>query len=1222
MKTIQRFAFMLVAMICSLTAFGQSVESSQSQVVKNDFKQLNEAQAAPQEMLMPIDETIVAAPAQQSKMRKAEGDPVAVTPPEGMTTTEMSLSMNKPGYPIQFYTVNVGVSGDDVYIQGFVSELPSAWMKGTKSTTDGTVTVTFQSGQYLGTDDSDPNNVKPYYVGGMSSSAADLETFTMTYDEAENKYSGNGYVAVSKTPTGVWSNRHYYTYYIYIYPKETLTEPPAGIEPETWKFTASVYYQQQWTSYANEEAKIVFDGNDVYMQGITDINPTAWLKGTKDENGNIVIANGQFLGLSGSSPVYVGGYASSYGHDIIFNYDGKANYISDKMMVFNGKKNSLSFFKYASAGASFSQEVDELVTVPENLEIEYYKFLYKSTYDGAERDKEYDVAIGFDGNDVYMKGVWNALPDVWIKGELNGETITFANKQYLGSYGSYENIYYMPFTVDEEGVGVFADKIEFTYNADEKWLESTGNFAITISKTAFSYFLRAYIPRYEVKPNPAAVPADPTISSFSEGVLVFNVPTTGTQGEELITGELAYKVYSDIEHEVEVVEFLPEYYTALTEPMTVIPYDFTDYATIGKNNAGNNVIIFKHDFEAYNRIGVQSIYTGGNETNESEIIWLDIKDYLTGYAGWVASEQGLDNAADLTSYTIDEGYTLTFAKGEGNNNPKYYDSGQNARVYKNNTFTIEGEKIIKVKINYTPNYGGVVESTPEGITQEDVDNRWVWEGKANKIDFINVSNASNLQLRINSIEVFYDLTQPIDVMTITPEEGVVEELNELQLTFGDFTADCKQDAGLVTVLKEGETEPVTQGALSMSDDNKTVIITLDTKITDAGNYTLTIPAGAIVANNLEMPELTFSYVIEDNPYKLVELPVGVTPEEWFGRGDFWTYSGGWTSEDIEKSEYKYQVAFDGNDVYIQGIDVYNPESWIKGTMTGTTVDFISGQFTGKQTNSSGEESIFYVVGSESVSPFGIKDFAFTYDAENGTLTTVAGVDPTIAPDPESGNLYAYYTGLILFKNKPEPDTVVTPPAGLQTEDYLFEGNEITLTGTGDIDTSSPVSNTVKVGFDGNDVYVQGISYYYQPDAWVKGVRDGDKVTFATGQLLGDFTITYSGTNYDYTSYFLGANSSTLALQDVVMNFDEATSTMTGNDWIVISTKKNSISYFHIFGDFVIKKDATGINEISADDANAIYYDTMGRRVDSSARGLLIKQTRQADGTVKTVKVMK
>ena len=52
--------------------------------------------------------------------------------------------------------------------------------------------------------------------------------------------------------------------------------------------------------------------------------------------------------------------------------------------------------------------------------------------------------------------------------------------------------------------------------------------------------------------------------------------------------------------------------------------------------------------------------------------------------------------------------------------------------------------------------------------------------------------------------------------------------------------------------------------------------------------------------------------------------------------------------------------------------------------------------------------------------------------------------------------------------------------------------------------------------------------------------------------------------------------------------------------------------------------ATGVKNISTDAAttSVAYYDLQGRRVDNNAKGLVLMQVRKADGTVKTVKVVR
>ena len=69
--------------------------------------------------------------------------------------------------------------------------------------------------------------------------------------------------------------------------------------------------------------------------------------------------------------------------------------------------------------------------------------------------------------------------------------------------------------------------------------------------------------------------------------------------------------------------------------------------------------------------------------------------------------------------------------------------------------------------------------------------------------------------------------------------------------------------------------------------------------------------------------------------------------------------------------------------------------------------------------------------------------------------------------------------------------VVTPPEG-EVVYYKYSGTAVVS------QQATSLNRTVKVIFDGNDVYVQGMTYYVT-DAWVKGTIDGETATFATGQ---------------------------------------------------------------------------------------------------------------------------
>lgn len=91
---------------------------------------------------------------------------------------------------------------------------------------------------------------------------------------------------------------------------------------------------------------------------------------------------------------------------------------------------------------------------------------------------------------------------------------------------------------------------------------------------------------------------------------------------------------------------------------------------------------------------------------------------------------------------------------------------------------------------------------------------------------------------------------------------------------------------------------------------------------------------------------------------------------------------------------------------------------------------------------------------------------------------------------------------------PFKDKLVELPAGVNTEKwtmiYPIDGNYIS-------------GQYVNIGFDGDDVYINGIADMF-PDAWVKGSLADDKITFPSHQYVG------ADENNGSFGYFYGATS--------------------------------------------------------------------------------------------------
>ena len=251
------------------------------------------------------------------------------------------------------------------------------------------------------------------------------------------------------------------------------------------------------------------------------------------------------------------------------------------------------------------------------------------------------------------------------------------------------------------------------------------------------------------------------------------------------------------------------------------------------------------------------------------------------------------------------------------------------------------------------------------------------------------------------------------------------------------------------------------------------------------------------------------------------------------------------------SKLKIKAAIDGNDIYLQGLAYYFSSAWIKGTINGTQVIFDS-RFVGS--DDYGDE---YIVGLDE-NQSNIIDIEFTYDASARTLTQVTPYIGEYQTDGE--NAYMWNTGsnlvITISEEESEAPQVVTPPAGLVTEEWTFNYN--------DYSSGEAKSFPVNIGFDGNDVYIQGLGSAVvsgMASAWVKGTRSGNTITVATDQFMG----TYAN-QYDF--YFVGYNGS---VSDVTFTMNAAENEMTTSHYILLTSAASSLSGYVIFTDVVITK---------------------------------------------------
>lgn len=367
----------------------------------------------------------------------------------------------------------------------------------------------------------------------------------------------------------------------------------------------------------------------------------------------------------------------------------------------------------------------------------------------------------------------------------------------------------------------------------------------------------------------------------------------------------------------------------------------------------------------------------------------------------------------------------------------------------------------------------------------------------------------------------------------------------------------------------------------------------------------------VVNNDGEVQATGYVRTVITDVDELITLPAGVAQEEWHTEGLFRiAYSWGWWPA----RNKNLKVAFDGNDVYVQGLSNGFPDAWVKGTLANGKAVFASGQYVGE--NENGKR---YMNGCtvNSEGTFVYEDaYAFTFDTEAQELTIESGFRLHECSGKNSPFSYSFYTYLCIVKGELEMPVPVVVPEGLETEDYLFSAQ---LSEEIDEDNNAiykDFETNVRIGFNGDDVYIQGIYPFYElTDTWVKGKKNGTVLTFETGQ--------YMGAVYGvHDCYFVGIDDKDI-IQDVVLNYDDTKEEFTTDQRLRFSAHKNYPYYrFSTFKDCKFTKIKTG-EPTSLDNMNIVnnrkdYYDALGFRKDKVSRGLNI--IRMEDGSIRKVAV--
>lgn len=246
-----------------------------------------------------------------------------------------------------------------------------------------------------------------------------------------------------------------------------------------------------------------------------------------------------------------------------------------------------------------------------------------------------------EGNDFYVAGLNDAMPDTWAKGTLEGDKVTFEGHQYMGfdtltlAYTFFEPIGHQPTWYDYgDGTGdyydepIFLDKIVFDYDAATGSFKSDSTFYVNQGykkpNQLYTYDEPAFAPWTEKAATPMEV-GEENVSYYpyndmdGYGILTFIPSEFDADGNLLDTKQLYYTVYLDDEP----LAFDTQDYPSLKEETTEIPYLFNDQENIVYYAGALNVKTF---VEGIDSIGVQLIYKGGGEVRKSAVSYVSAKD--------------------------------------------------------------------------------------------------------------------------------------------------------------------------------------------------------------------------------------------------------------------------------------------------------------------------------------------------------------------------------------------------------------------------------------------------------------------------------------------------------------------------------------------------------------------------------------------------------------------
>jgi len=331
---------------------------------------------------------------------------------------------------------------------------------------------------------------------------------------------------------------------VYTQSDEVPLTPPAGLQTQSLYATTGWHDGVVWTPY-QAQVSLGFDGDVVWLQGLSDLMPKSWVKGLR-RGDRLSFASRQFLGAYFSSSVYlIGVEPDAQGNpaisdSITFTANADGSYTSFNDIMVSSKRNDISYLAYYM-GMTLAPELDRTVTPPDGLRFSPYTLDYQEPDDQGRLvtmpSQMVSTATTSDGR-LYLQGITPFVPEAFIEGTLGVDRqLTFRSPQYMGEFFDESTgiVYPIYFQAFHGTTGQLLPEVTFAYDeATHAYVRPTTAISIGINKTGL--LAQQYI--YNATLTPTTVETVDTIGYCDEPLPEGLQPVGLGEGEQRVSAAI------------------------------------------------------------------------------------------------------------------------------------------------------------------------------------------------------------------------------------------------------------------------------------------------------------------------------------------------------------------------------------------------------------------------------------------------------------------------------------------------------------------------------------------------------------------------------------------------------------------------------------------------------------------------------------------------------------